>query len=629
MTSTERDPANQQRDHVVIIGAGPAGLTAAYELQRAGCSVAVLEKDALVGGISRTDTYKGYRYDIGGHRFFSKSAIVNEWWEAMLSDEMLLRPRLSRIFFGGKFFDYPLKAMNAVFGLGLLEAVRCVCSYAYARCFPVATEANFEDWVSNRFGRRLFEIFFKTYTEKVWGIPCTELSADWAAQRIKNLNLFVAVKNALIGNFLSRGPVVTSLIDEFKYPRLGPGQMWERVAQRLDESGYPVRKHARVSRIVHAQGQVTKVVYRDEAGVEHEEPGDQFLSTMPMGELIRALDPPAPDRVLAAADGLRYRDFLTVGLIIDRPASFPDNWIYVHSADVKVGRIQNFAAWSPDMVPEEGRSSLGLEYFVQENDELWSASDADLVALGTQEVDRLGLVDAATVVDGCVIRMPKAYPVYDDEYKARVSTMRAHLAAVAPNMQLLGRNGQHRYNNQDHSMLTAIYAARNILGQTADDGSPYDIWEVNTEQEYHEESDRQKSEPRPERQGFPGLIPAGSAGDTRLMLVTQALLRYDAVALGAAGAVSCGLIVFLATAAILLRGGAGPASPNLALLANYLVGFELSWAGALVGLVEASLVGFVLGASIALQSNALVSLYERRVLRLAELNETFALSAGD
>ena len=611
---------------VVIIGAGPAGLTAAFELTRAGRSVSVLEKDGIVGGISRTEVYKGYRYDIGGHRFFSKSKLVNDWWEAMLSDELLTRPRLSRIFFAGKFFDYPLRAMNAVFGLGILEATRCVVSYALARCFPIAEERHFEHWVSNRFGKRLYSIFFKTYTEKVWGIPCTELSADWAAQRIKNLNLFVAIRNAMIGNFRNRGEVVTSLIEEFKYPRLGPGQMWERVAEHLEVAGAPVRMQQRVTRVRHGDGQVQAVFALDETGVEREFRGASFLSTMPLGELLRAFEPAPPQEVLDAANALRYRDFLTVGLIIDQPARFDDNWIYIHSPDVKVGRIQNFAAWSPHMVPDEGRSSLGLEYFVQEGDELWSASDEVLIARATREMHQLGLVAPEKVVDGCVIRMPKAYPVYDDHYGDHVATMRSYLEQAAPNMQLLGRNGQHRYNNQDHSMLTAIYAVRNILGVPDELGEPYDVWDVNTEQEYHEESSVPSEEADIEVHGLAGAL--SGVYDPRRLLVEQALLRYDAVAMGAAGALCCGLVLFFVTAIILLRESAS-AGPNLALLANYLVGYELSWPGALIGAIEAGAIGFLLGWLIAAQSNLFVSAYQRRVMRLAELNDAVALSAGD
>lgn len=613
------------KPHTLIIGGGPAGLTAAWELQSAGHTVQVFEKDHLVGGISRTDNYKGYRYDIGGHRFFSKSVIVRDWWQMMLSDQFLVRPRLSRIYYQNKFFDYPLKAMNALMGLGLIEAARCVFSYVYAQLFPVKTEKNLQDWVSNRFGSRLFQIFFKTYTEKVWGIPCTELSADWAAQRIKNLNLFVAVKNALLGNLL-KGPVVTSLIDEFHYPRLGPGQMWERVTSRLTAGGTEVRMHTRVVKIHHAGGRVTGLTVETN-GEQKFEAGDEFISSMPMGELVAAFDPPAPREVIEAAQGLKYRDFLTVGLIINAADTFPDNWIYVHSPGVKVGRIQNFRAWSPDMIPNKDHGSLGLEYFVQEGDELWSMPDDQLVALGRKEVSELGLVKAEHVIDGCVIRMPKAYPVYDDVYKKRIQTIRTFLEKAAPNIQLVGRNGQHRYNNQDHSMLTAIYAAKNITSKADPAYEPVDIWSVNTEQEYHEESSSADNKSGAAA-GRPSLFPGSDAGDPRVRAIEETLCRYDAVALGVAGAVVCGLGLFLATAILLLKGGP-VVGPNLALLANYFAGYEVSWFGALLGLFEGALFGYIVGWSIAQMNNLAVAAHERRILGIAQLQEAMELTAGN
>ncbi len=623
MSAEAREPARQR---VLVIGGGPAGLTAAFELQQAGYPVAVFEKDERVGGISRTDQYKGYRYDIGGHRFFSKSQIVNDWWEMMLGGEFLRRPRLSRIFYAGKFFDYPLKASNALLGLGLIEAARCALSYAHAQLFPSKEEQNLEQWVSNRFGKRLFSIFFKTYTEKVWGMPCTEISADWAAQRIKNLNLLVAVRNALFGNLLSRGQVITSLIDEFKYPRLGPGQMWERVAERLAEAGQPVRMRTRVKHIHHEAGRAVAVTVIDEHGTEHYEAGGEIIASMPLGELVHALTPRAPDDVLAAASALRYRDFLTVGLIIDSDKAFPDNWIYVHSPDVKVGRIQNFRAWSPHMIPDEQHGSLGLEYFVQEGDEIWSMKDEDLVALGRREVATLGLVKAEQVRDGCVIRMPKAYPVYDDHYKAHVLKIREHLAKVAPNVQAVGRNGQHRYNNQDHSMLTAIYAARNIQGiKEPGMTKPYDIWHVNTESDYHEE-DAGKERPGPREGSRERLSPEAKGPRTQAGLET--LGRSDAIALGASGAVNVGILLFLATAILLVKGGP-VVGPNLALLSNYFLGFEVTWSGAFVILLEGAAGGFALGWSIATLMNRLVDSYEQRLIRLVELQNALDLASGD
>ena len=623
--AVDRTESGERR--VLIIGGGPAGLTAAFELQQAGWRVTVFEKDGRVGGLSRTDQYKGYRYDIGGHRFFSKSVVVNEWWEMMLGGEFLNRPRMSRIFYDGKFFDYPLKAVNALLGLGLFEALRCALSYGYARIFPAKEEKNFEQWVSNRFGKRLFTIFFKTYTEKVWGMPCSELSADWAAQRIKNLNLLVAVRKALFGNLLSRGQVVTSLIDEFKYPRLGPGQMWERVADRLAQGGAPVRLDTCVKTIHCEDGRVVAITVVDQDGNEHYEEGDEIIASMPLGELVQALSPAAPPDVLEAASGFRYRGFLTVGLIIDSADTFPDNWIYVHSPNVKVGRIQNFRAWSPYMIPDAGRSSLGLEYFVQEGDETWSMPDDELVELGRREVAALGLVRPEQVLDGCVIRMSKAYPVYDDHYKARVDRIREHLATVAGNLQTVGRNGQHRYNNQDHSMLTAIYAARNIQRvREAGSNQPYDIWRVNTDNEYHEDG---SSRPRLsidiedlKRQ------PTGGEIDPRVEAILDTLGRFDPIALGISGFVNFGLLLFLATAVLLIKGGP-EVGPNLELLANYFVGFRVTWGGAFIGLLEGGVAGFALGWIIASLMNLLVSSYERQLIQIVKLQTVLELAAGD
>ncbi|TDI35394.1 MAG: NAD(P)/FAD-dependent oxidoreductase [Acidobacteria bacterium] len=473
--------AKREDRRCIIIGGGPAGLTAALELSRMDIPAVVFEADAIVGGIAQTGEYKGYRYDIGGHRFFTKVDMVQKIWEEILGDDLVLRSRLSRIYYNDKFFDYPLRPMNALMGLGLVEATRILLSYVKARIFPSREERNFEQWVSNRFGWRLYEIFFKTYTEKVWGMPCTEIGADWAAQRIKNMDLLKAVKHALFGEGArNKGEVVTTLIDEFHYPRLGPGMMWDRCREILARKGYETIMETRVVRLRHDDHRILTAVVRGPDGVEREEAGSHFLSSMPMRTLLHALDPSPPPAVLACADKLKYRDFITVMLIIDDPDLFPDNWIYIHSPEVKLGRIQNFKNWSPDMVPDPARSALGLEYFVQEGDGLWTSSDADLIALGARELAQLDLVPREKVLDGCVVRMPKAYPVYDQEYKQTIGALRDYLTRF-PNLQLMGRNGQHRYNNQDHSMVTAVYAARNI------GGADLDVWDVNVEEEYHEE----------------------------------------------------------------------------------------------------------------------------------------------
>ncbi|GAC1474647.1 MAG: NAD(P)/FAD-dependent oxidoreductase [Isosphaeraceae bacterium] len=479
--------AGTRESTAIIAGGGPAGLTAAYELSRHGRPCVVLEADPLmVGGISRTDVYKGYRFDIGGHRFFSKSDEVNALWQEVLGDQLITRSRLSRIYYNRRFFDYPLRPLNALFGLGPIRSALILASYLKARTRPIAPERSFEDWVVNRFGRMLFEIFFKTYTEKVWGMPTHEISADWAAQRIKGLSLINAVTSALFGGLFKgkgkkNGEVIKTLIDTFQYPRLGPGQMWEMTRDRIEAQGGTVANDRRVLRIEHDGSAVTAFVASDSQGREHVYHGDHYLSTLPIRHLMRVLDPPPPPEVLQAGDALKYRDFLTVILIVDQPETFPDNWIYIHEPEVRLGRVQNFKNWSPDLVPDPTRSSLGLEYFCFEGDDLWSMSDADLIALGRREIAAIGLVPADKVIDGCVVRMPKAYPVYDEVYQERLGVIRHWLKSLS-NLHLAGRNGMHKYNNQDHSMMTALLVARNILGQ----GS-YDAWRVNTDAEYHEE----------------------------------------------------------------------------------------------------------------------------------------------
>jgi protoporphyrinogen oxidase len=476
----------------VVAGAGPAGLTAAYELSKHGKSCVVLESDTRrVGGISRTDQYKGYRFDIGGHRFFSKSAEVNRLWREILGDELLTRSRLSRIYYDRKFFHYPLKPADALWKLGPRRSLRIGLSYLRAKLAPIEPERSFEDWVVNRFGRVLFEIFFKSYTEKVWGMPTASISADWAAQRIKDLSLVRAVTSALFGRFAARrGEVIRTLIDEFQYPRLGPGQMWEMTRDRIRAHGGAVHLDRRVIEVEHDGQAVVAFVGRDSDGRRIRYLGRHFLSTLPIRELIRAMRPPAPDEVLRAAESLRYRDYLTVVLIVDRAETFPDNWIYVHEPKVRLGRIQNFKNWSPELVPDSKKTSLGLEYFCFEGDDLWSRSDAELLELARREIDSIGLVSASEVSDGCVVRMPKAYPVYDDDFKSNLAIIRAWLANLA-NLELAGRNGMHKYNNQDHSMMTALLAARNFLGL-----GRFDPWKVNTDAEYHEgalEEDAEKT----------------------------------------------------------------------------------------------------------------------------------------
>jgi protoporphyrinogen oxidase len=462
---------------VVIIGAGPAGLTAAYELSKSKVRATVLEASGMAGGLSRTETYKGYHFDIGGHRFFTKVTLVEKMWREILGTDFISRPRLSRIYYNSKFFSYPLEPMNALSGLGIFESLRCGFSYAWARIFPEKPETNFEAWVSNRFGRRLFGIFFKAYTEKVWGIPCRELSAEWAAQRIRGLSLTSVVLNALRPKkkSMDKQRVIKTLIHEFEYPRKGPGMMWEKTQEVIEERKSKVQFDASVTKIRWEPGRVTSV----EAGGKTYH-GAHFISSMPIRELIQALDPKPPDYLLEAANNFNYRDFLTICLICKGKDLFPDNWIYVHDPNVRVGRIQNYGNWSPEMVPDPEMSCLGLEYFCFEGDDLWTMSNEKLAELGRHEVARLGLAKAENVCDAAVLRVPKAYPVYDGVYRRGLEAIREFLKTV-PNLQLIGRNGMHRYNNQDHSMLTGILAARNILG------AKYDLWQVNVDAEYSEE----------------------------------------------------------------------------------------------------------------------------------------------
>lgn len=464
-----------------MVGAGPAGLTAAFEATRAGWQVTVLEKDPdYVGGISRTVRNNGYRFDIGGHRFFSKSSEITRWWQERLPDDFIQVHRMSRIYYRRKFFDYPLKPWNALSNLGFFTSLGCVGSYAWARLFPRRPEKSLEDWVSNRFGRKLFNIFFKTYTEKVWGIPTSELSADWAAQRIQGLSLSKAVLNAFKPRPSGEGGVIKTLINTFSYPRLGPGQMWEKTAKDIQDQGGQIVMNANVVRIDHAGGRVSSIVARVN-GQDRTFEGDEFILSMPLKETVLAFQPPLPEPALAAANKLRYRDFLTIALVVEGENPFPDNWIYIHEPGVKLGRIQNFKNWSEAMIGRPGTTCLGLEYFCFAGDGLWTASDADLIELAKKELSELGLARPDRVSGGTVVRVEKAYPVYDPGYQDRLAAIRRELTGFT-NLHVVGRNGMHKYNNQDHSMMTAILAVRNL------EGGRFDLWNVNSDAEYHEDS---------------------------------------------------------------------------------------------------------------------------------------------
>ena len=462
---------------VVIAGAGPGGLTAAYLLTKRGEHPVVLEADDVVGGISRTVLRDGWRFDLGGHRFFTKVPEVEELWHEILPEgDFMLRPRMSRIYYRGKFYDYPLKAMNALRNLGLWEAVLCGLSYVWARMRPPKDESNYENWLVARFGWRLYRTFFKTYTEKVWGVPVADMPADWAAQRVKNLDLRKAVFNAILPK---RGQTeITTLIEEFQYPKYGPGMMWEVCAEKVQAAGGTVELGARLARVHVEGGRASSVTYI-QGDREDKIDASHVVSTMPLRELVHTITPAPPSEVVAAADDLHYRDYLTVALIVPESRSFPDNWIYIHATDVEVGRIQNYGSWSPYLV-KDGRTCLGLEYFVFEGDDMWNTPDDELIALGTKELIRLGLAAEGDVERGYVVRVPKAYPYYDFAYKDNVATIRSWLEENAPNVHPVGRNGMHKYNNQDHSMYTAMLTVENMFGAS------HDIWSVNVEEEYHE-----------------------------------------------------------------------------------------------------------------------------------------------
>lgn len=471
---------------VAIIGAGPAGLTAAYLLTKAGYSVTVIEKDPhYVGGISRTVEHEGFRFDIGGHRFFSKSKEVVDLWNEILPHDFIDRPRMSRIYYQGRFYSYPLRAFEALRNLGIVRSALCMLSYAKAKAFPNKDVRSFEDWVVNQFGHKLYSIFFKTYTEKVWGMPCDTMSADWAAQRIKGLSLGKAVMDGFrrslgLNKRPNDGMATKTLLEHFRYPRLGPGMMWEAARDHVVKDGNQVLMgHALKQLQQDANGQ-WRVAATSIAGETITIEATHVISSAPMRELAGRIHP--MPQTLGNALDLKYRDFLTVALMIRSEDLFPDNWIYIHDSKVKVGRVQNFRSWSPEMVPDSTIACVGLEYFCFEGDGLWSSTDAELIALATKEMEILGLVKPQDVVGGAVVRQEKAYPVYDGTYAENVAEMRAELEDRYPTLHLVGRNGMHRYNNQDHAMMTAMLTVRNIqAGERA-----YDIWAVNEDAEYHE-----------------------------------------------------------------------------------------------------------------------------------------------
>ena len=465
--------ADDSSQTTLVLGGGPAGLTAGYLLGKADRDVIVFEAEGQVGGIAKTVERDGYRFDLGGHRFFTKAREVDDLWHEILGDEFLRRPRMSRIYWNNRYLDYPLRGPDVIKKLGPVELTRCLASYLVAAVKPKGDEQSLEQWVTNRFGKRLFELFFKSYNEKVWGVPASEIRAEWAAQRIKGLSFFSAARAAFFGN---RGDKIKSLISEFNYPRFGPGQMWDAMTSAIEAEGGTVRLSAPVERIELAGGRVVEV----EAGGELYTLPDGVISSLPLREVVMMVHPKPPQKVIDAAQGLRYRDFLTVALVVDGEDLFPDNWIYIHEPGVRVGRIQNFRSWSPWMVPDPTKACVGMEYFCFAGDDLWNMDDDKLVDLAARELEQLRLAPRAKVERGYAIRVPKAYPIYDADYAPRVAVIREWLDGIE-NLQQVGRNGLHRYNNSDHSMLTAMRAVDNLI-----EGADHDIWAVNAESVYHE-----------------------------------------------------------------------------------------------------------------------------------------------
>ena len=459
---------------LVIIGAGPAGLAAAYESVKKGIRPLVLENNDKVGGIARTEGYKDYRFDIGGHRFLTKDPLVEKLWNDMLDGEFLKVSRLTSIYYNEKYFKYPIELFDVVKKLGLAESVLTALSYLKAKLLPLPKEDTFEEWTSNRFGKRLYNAFFKTYTEKVWGIPCSMIQAEWASQRIRGLSVLSAVKNAIFSS-----NEVKSLSKEFNYPLLGPGMMWEKFQEEIEGDGGQILLNTKVTRF-YRKGRNIASVLAENGNTEFAARGDFFLSSMSLSKLIPLFDPPAPPEVCKAAQNLSNRAFMIVALIVNHATLFPDNWIYTHSPHVKVGRIQNFKNWSAKMVPDPAKTCLGMEFFCDEDDDLWNRPDRELIAIASQELEILGLAKAVNVEDGVVIRQPDAYPVYDPGYRENLLVIREFLNGIE-NLQVIGRGGMHRYNNMDHSMLTGILAVKNLAGEK------HDLWKVNTDSAYYEE----------------------------------------------------------------------------------------------------------------------------------------------
>ena len=565
------------KEPVIIVGAGPAGLAAGLRLLQLGIRPLIVEKSNQVGGLSRTEHFGEYRFDLGGHRFFTTFPEVSRLWHELLGPRLITVQRKSRVYYQGRFYDYPLKISNTLYNLGPWQSVMILAGYLHARLFPDTPEDTFEQWVTNRFGRRLYSIFFKTYTEKVWGLPGHEIQADWASERIKGLSLAEALSKAISGHSRSK-----TLIDEFLYPLTGPGLMWDCFRENIESGGGSIHLEHEALRLEHDHQDIRAVVCLHQ-GREISFDCGHCLSTQPINRLVEMLSPKPPSGVLAAAAGLSHRAFIIVLLIIDRRDVFPDQWIYIHSPEVRVGRIQNFKNWSPQMVPHHDKTSLGMEYFCNAGDELWSADDDSLLDLAKNELAALGLAAASEVTSGYVVRQPYAYPVYNRNYQRHLEVLKTHCRAF-PNLQTVGRSGMHRYNNMDHSIYAGLLAAENTTG------AAHDLWDLG-DGAYLEE--------------------AGSRAVSDRILI-RAMARTDNLAMATAMGVTTGLFLWLATIWLLVKGGP-VIGPNLALLAQYFPGFTVTFGGAFIAFGYSFFWGFIFGWLFSYLRNLLLSIYAYRV----------------
>ncbi len=458
---------------VAVLGAGPAGLAAAHHLVVRGAPSMVLEQAPVVGGISRTLEYQGYRFDLGGHRFFTRIPEITRLWQELMGDDFLRVSRKSRILYEGRLLDYPLRLTNVLTGLGLGESFLCLLSYLHSRLLPHGDPETLEGWISNRFGKRLFQKFFESYSEKVWGRSCREIRSHWSAQRIRTLSFYKALFDAL---FQSGGS--KSLVREFHYPVKGAGMMWERLKGLLIQKKGTLHLSSRVLRLERKGDRVSGLVFEQDREMHHAAP-DHLISSLPLADLLRILDPPPPKTVLEAAEALSFRAFIMVLLILDKKDIFSDQWIYVHDPRVRVGRIQNFKQWSPHMVPHSDKTSVGMEFFCDPGDDFFNRTDGELKRLAMEELVQLGFVSKQNVLGGTVARVRKAYPVYDMDYDNHLQVIRSFLKTIY-NLQTIGRNGMHAYNNMDLAMYSGILAAKNVLGET------HDLWGMIEQDKYLE-----------------------------------------------------------------------------------------------------------------------------------------------